>query len=180
MMKPLRFLFALSMAALLAWPVAARPKATVERDLDYDLARSHRFSVEVATPWGNEACEQRVSRSVATRLQAGGWLPSDGGHAPDIRVLLHGASKDVRGVHEYYRRTRLAWKGWGPRKRVLHPYEYTERTLVVDMFDASTQRLVWRGTAKGVASTNSDRNHARIERGLDRLFRNLVAAPPVL
>ena len=52
---------------------------------------------------------------------------------------------------------------------------YTVGTLVLDMFDASTKRAIWRGTASGTVSDSPEKNQAAVEAALDKM---LSAFPP--
>ena len=50
-------------------------------------------------------------------------------------------------------------------------------TLVVDMFDASTKKLVWRGTAEGALSTKPEENYPKVEKIIARLFKKFPPTP---
>jgi hypothetical protein len=43
-------------------------------------------------------------------------------------------------------------------------------TLIVDLFDAKTQRPLWRGTATGTVSNDPQTNVERIQEGVQKLF----------
>ena len=50
--------------------------------------------------------------------------------------------------------------------------EYTVGTLVVDMFDAKTKNLVFRGTAEDEISDNPEKNTKRLEKASTKMFKN--------
>ena len=54
--------------------------------------------------------------------------------------------------------------------------EYTVGTLVVDMFDAKSKNLVFRGTAEDEISDNPDRNKSRLEKASTKMFKNFPPA----
>ena len=49
---------------------------------------------------------------------------------------------------------------------------YTVGTLVVDLFDAKTKNLVWRGVSSGMLSDKSDKNIKSLNRGVQKLFQH--------
>ncbi len=59
---------------------------------------------------------------------------------------------------------------WAPRKTVVN--EYAVGTLVVDMFDAKTKNLVFRGTAEDEISDNPEKNAKRLEKASTKLFKD--------
>ena len=50
--------------------------------------------------------------------------------------------------------------------------EYTVGTLVVDMFDAKTKNLVFRGTAEDEISDKPEKNAKKLEKASEKLFKN--------
>jgi hypothetical protein len=54
--------------------------------------------------------------------------------------------------------------------------EYSVGMLVVDMFDARTKNLVFRGTAEDEISDNPEKNKSRLEKASTKLFKNFPPA----
>jgi hypothetical protein len=52
------------------------------------------------------------------------------------------------------------------------PETYTVGTLVVDLFDAKTKDLVWRGVASGMLSNKSAKNIENLNKGVQKLFQH--------
>ena len=49
--------------------------------------------------------------------------------------------------------------------------EYRVGTLVVDMFDAKTKNLVFRGTAEDEISDNAEKNAKKLEKASAKMFK---------
>ena len=49
-------------------------------------------------------------------------------------------------------------------------------TLVVDIFDAKTKALVFRGTASDELSDKADKNMKKLEKVTDKMFKDFPAA----
>jgi len=47
---------------------------------------------------------------------------------------------------------------------------YRVGTLVVDLFDARTKKLVWRGSASDTLSNKSDKNIKDLDKGVQKMF----------
>jgi hypothetical protein len=88
---------------------------------------------------------------------------------PDLMLTFHvGGSQriDVDGYGYSYAGEYSGWQDAG-----VGIYPYKEGTLIIDLVDARTKKLVWRGAAQGVAIrvTNIDRDRKIIE-ALDEMF----------
>jgi len=47
---------------------------------------------------------------------------------------------------------------------------YTVGTLVVDLFDTSTKKLIWRGSVSDTLSDKSEKNISNLDRGVQKMF----------
>ena len=65
------------------------------------------------------------------------------------------------------------WRGFGGFGESTTTSEtYTVGTLVVDLFDAKTKTLVWRGVSSGMLSDKSDKNIKNLNRGVQKMFQH--------
>ena len=110
-----------------------------------------------------------------------GWKKVDEGQA-NIHVVLHGATADqAQRQHVLQRRhgrLRLPLRrhgGMGTSSTVVS--EFTVGTLVVDMFDAKSKNLVFRGIAEDEISDNAEKNAKRLEKASTKMFKNFPPAP---
>ena len=110
----------------------------------------------------NTLLDKRVRKAVETHLGAKGYtmVSTD---TPDLYVAYHAAligKVDVTTVNRHY--------GYGPGWRgrggsigtETHVREYEEGTLILDLIDAKTESLIWRGLAQAevwVTSTPEER-----------------------
>ena len=49
---------------------------------------------------------------------------------------------------------------------------YKVGTVVIDLFDARTKQLIWRGAASDTLSDNSDKNIKNLDEGVDKMFNH--------
>jgi hypothetical protein len=64
------------------------------------------------------------------------------------------------------------WWGTGPVATV---QTYVQGILIVDLYDAHTKKMVWRGTATGTASDKPAKDAAKINKGIAKLFTRYPA-----
>lgn len=115
--------------------------------------------------YDNDLVESRVQRAVDERLAAHGLQRATGAGEPTLLVAYHIGREekiDIDTFHSWYGYY-PCWGCWGPRYGYApgfghgHGYgsgtdiwvqEYTEDRLIIDLIDAQSRRLVWRGVAE--------------------------------
>jgi hypothetical protein len=143
----------------------------VERGVDLSAYRTYAWSTQVAPPTGdprldgNSIFHDYLAAAIDRRLTAGGLEPRD--TAPDLLVrYFAGVSQEVF--------TTGAEPDGSCRDCRLEVYD--GGTLVIDLVDARTRTLVWRGWAKGdIDGVVDDQElmERRIDRAVERIFERL-------
>ena len=54
---------------------------------------------------------------------------------------------------------------------------YKVGTLVVDLFDAKTKKIIWRGSSSDTLSSKSDKNIKDLDKGVQKLFEHFPPSP---
>ncbi len=136
----------------LALGLLAAGCSTLEVNHDFDGQANfaqYRSYAWVPTPSAHQPASQlvaqRIERAIVDELGAKGLQENAG--SPDLLVAYHTGTKDKIQVTDWgYTYGSYYW-GWGGRS--VDVYQYEEGTLVVDLVDAKTKQLVWRGWATG-------------------------------
>jgi hypothetical protein len=71
--------------------------------------------------------------------------------------------------------SRIRWGGWATATTTVDTYEVG--TLIVDLFDMSTKRVVWRGVATGTIAEKPEKNVKKIDKAVGKMFKHF---PPNL
>jgi Domain of unknown function (DUF4136) len=163
-------------ASILMLPaLAAGQDVKIDYDKAFNFSPVKTYSIAIATAWGNNLSERRVLEEIDQEIASKGWTKVPDGQA-DIIVLLHGATKTKQNVNTFYSGGYggYGYRGWGGGMGSAQTTvsEYRVGTLVVDMFDAKSKNLVFRGTAEDEISDNPDRNKSRLEKASTKLFKN--------
>ena len=112
----------------------------------------------------NTLLDRRVRSAVDAVLALEGFTPAD---PPDVLVVYHTGLKDRVDITDWgYTYSGTYW-GWAGRD--IDAQTYTEGTLIVDLVDAATGQLVWRGSATGAIDPE------RTPEERDRAMQKVVA-----
>jgi hypothetical protein len=68
---------------------------------------------------------------------------------PDFQVVYHLDVKDRINATDWGYNTSGNWTYWGWGGRDVDVQQYRQGTLVIDIVDAATKQLIWRGLAQG-------------------------------
>ena len=111
-------------------------------------------------------------------LQAKGWqkVPSGG----DTGVTAFGATKDVPTLQTFYDGLGggWGWRGFGCDGVATTTVDNDrEGTLTVDIFDNSTKKLIWRGTATNSLSGDPEKNAKKLASTVEDMFKHFPPKP---
>ena len=169
-----KHVIALTSVAFLLLPTgAAAQDITRDWDRAYDFSKIKTFAIKIGTSWGNPLSEQRVTEEFAEALTAKGWTRAPEGSA-DAMVVLHGAGETKHNVSTFYD----GWGGgWGYRgfqsgSSTTMVSEYKVGTLVADVFDTQTKKLVYRGSATDEISDDPNKNIKKAEKAAQKMFKD--------
>lgn len=120
--------------------------------------------------WAND-----IRGEIRNDLMHRGLEEVTGGRQPDFYVAYYVGLRDrydinsvPYGLPVFHRGFRTGWWGW-PRGYDVWAVPYTESTLIVDVIDAHTNQLVWRGYDSDTL------NMSKPDKSLDKAVDNVVA-----
>ncbi len=113
----------------------------------------------------------RIKDAVNTALTAKGWTQVDSGG--DVSVGAVEITQQQQTLNTFYdgfgggRR----WGGFGGFGDATTTTEtYKVGSLVVDLLDAKTRNLIWRGSSSDTLSDNADKNTKNLDKGVQKMF----------
>jgi len=146
-------LLAVLLTACATDPVTGTASASAP---DYDFSTAHTFDWYPPPLTGDPRLDSplldgRIRSAVSAELQKRGLQPADG-DAADLLVTFSKALADRVEYHVVNRHYGYE-PGWGMQRRPgatsTYVDAYTEGSLILDLIDARTQKLVWRGHVSG-------------------------------
>lgn len=136
--------FSFIFAATLIVSCSPTVKVTSDYDRNADFSAYKTFSVYNLTtaPNVNLLNAERIWNSIRKEMIRKGYKEND--HNADLLVNAFSVLKDKKyvaatgnGLYRPY---------WGTASTTFHAYDYKDGTLIIDVLDAKTNRLVWQGT----------------------------------
>lgn len=172
--------FVLCLAALLCVTLTGCPNdVKVETDYNHNVNFAQFRTFSFADVKGdNPFFQDRLEREVTQILQAKGLHPvaSNG----DLEITAVGAIHNRREYQTFYNNPGFGyywWGGWGPRYTTTREINYQVGTLVLDMYDGQSKRLVWRGTATNTLDESSEKTIARLNAAIDKMLQHFPPQP---
>ncbi len=119
---------------------------------------------------GDDITNDRIVAAVNQWLMAKGWSEAPKGQA-DVAIAAHVATMPQQRLDTFYP---SGWGGWGwggwGGMATTEVTTYLKGTLIIDMFDAKTHKLIWRGTATDTISDNQEKNEHHIQKAIQKMF----------
>ena len=121
----------------------------------------------------------RIKAAVNSTLAAKGWtlVPSGG----DVEVFAIETTQTQQTLDTFYsgfgggRRWGGFGGGFGDATTTVETYKVG--TLVIDLFDAKTEKLIWRSSSSDTLSDNADKNTKNLDKGVNKMFQHFPPAP---
>lgn len=155
--------------------------ASFAQDVKTDYDRGTDFSQYKTYSWEkvhaqNPLWVDRIKGAVDSALAAKGWTElASGGN---VAIVAMEMTKNHQTLNTYY--DNFGGGGWGWRRgggfgdsfgdATTTESTYKVGTLVVDLFDSNSKKLIWRGSSSDALSDKSDKNIKKLDKGVDKMF----------
>lgn len=151
-------------ALVMTTTAAYAQKVSVDSDPAAPFATYKTYAWVEGTPAPDPINEERIHSEVDAQLAARGLAMNTS--APGLIVATHVTTKE----HQ-----ELVVNGFGPGPwwggATAQVETRTEGTLVVDLYDAKTKKMIWQGIASATASDKPSKNAKEINKALDKMFK---------
>jgi Domain of unknown function (DUF4136) len=148
---------------------AGQVKTDFDRNADFGQYKTYSWEqVKTQDPLNVD----RIKTAVNTALAAKGWTQVASGG--DVSIIAMEITHNQQTLNTFYDGFGggWGWRGFGGLGEATTTTEtYKVGTLVVDLFDAKTKQLLWRGTASDTLSNNSDKNIKNLDKEAEKMFK---------
>lgn len=163
----------LILVGLLATPTLAQ-KVTIDyaHEYDFDSVKTFTYTETKDTNAPDGLTDGRIVDAIVGALKSGGLQQVDSGG--DIYVTYHLSAKD----NTVYNTTNFGyggyhggWGGWGGGMggSTTTASTYTEGTLVVDAYDSSEKKMIWRGSGTVTVKEKPEKQAQQIQNILEKM-----------
>ena len=142
-------------------------QVSVNYDHNASFAQYHTYA------WGgnntnqikNSILAQVAQQDINTAMQQKGLQMVPESQNPDLILTASGGERE-----------QTSWNAWGMRgigggMGGISPEQNVEATMVVSLYDAKQQSLVWRGISQDTLSNNGNKNQSMVEKAVQKMFK---------
>jgi hypothetical protein len=119
--------------------------------------------------------QTRVVEAVEAELQARGYERVESG--ADIYVVTHAVMDEQALIDVGEVGAAALFSGGGMGTRSVNTSELDVGILVVDIFDADSKELVWRGQASATVTNDKEKRDKRIGKAVAKMFKKFPPKP---
>ena len=164
-------------------PVAVlAQRVNIDFGKDVDFTKYKTYAYQVCHNVENPFVDKRIVKELESRIAMAGLIRAEAD--PDVNVTYHSSTSEDFVVDTntwgygfgsgwYWGHGRGYW-GYGagaPVSTTTTVRKYIRGTLVVDIWDARTKQLVWRGTATDTVNDNPEKNDKHLKKAMEKMFR---------
>ena len=143
--------------------MASAQKISVDYDKEVDFSKFRTYAWYPGQPASNPLVDKRIVNAIDGQLASKGWTKNDS--SPAAIVIYYASLDEQKQLN--------AW-GSGPRWNGFGSVSVDTRItgqLVVDIYDAETKQLLWRGYASDEASDKPEKNDKKMNEAIAKLFK---------
>jgi hypothetical protein len=156
-----------AMLVSIASTIAAGQQVSVNYNHQASFSQYHTYA------WGsnntnqirNSILAQVAQQDINAAMQGKGLQMVQESQNPDLILTANGGL-----------RQQTSWSAWGMRgigggMGGISPEQNVEATMIVDLYDAKTQSLVWRGIGQNTLNDNGNKNQQMVEKAVQKMFK---------
>src|ERR1700680_2638633 len=176
-MKPIYRIAVCTVVFLVALGTALAQHVTTDFDHQANFSQYKTYSWQEIKP-ANSLWDARIKNAVDAQLAAKGWTQVDSGG--DVSVVAIKTTQTEKTLQTFYDGFGggWRWRGFGGMgESTTTVQDYKEGTLVVDLYDAKTKQLIWRGSAEDTLSDKAAKNEKNLDKGVAKMFKKFPPEP---
>ena len=142
-------------------------KVSVNYNHDESFAQYHTYAWAPSNPnqIKDSILAQVAQQDIDSALQSKGLQKVGAGQNPDIIVTSNG------GMQEQTSYSAWGMRGIGGGMGAITPEQNVAGTMIVNLYDAKDQSLVWRGIAQDTLSKKGNKNQEMVEKAVQKMFK---------
>jgi hypothetical protein len=150
----------------------------IQTDFDHqaNFSQYKTYSWQEIKP-ANSLWDSRIKNAVDAQLSAKGWTQVEsGGDVAIVAIKMTKTQKTLETFYDGFSGGGWGWRGFGGYGNsfgdsTTTEHDYKEGTLVVDIFDAKSKQLIWRGSAEDTLSESAAKNEKNLDKGVAKMFK---------
>jgi len=165
-MKILRNIAPVALFVLAVCTLTFADDVKTDRDKNADFSHYKTYSW-IKAQANDQLWQQRIQDAVDNALQSKGLQKVESGG--DLGVAAVGSTRNQQEYQTFYDGLGgWYWQGFGEQTTTVQ--NYPVGSLIVDLFDSNSKRLVWRGTASAALSQDPSKNEKKLDHDVSKMF----------
>jgi Domain of unknown function (DUF4136) len=167
-MTIMKIKFALwAMLGCMASAVALGQTVSVNYNKSQDFSQYHTYTwaSNNANQIKNSILAQQAQSDINTAMQGKGLQMVQESQNPDVILLASG------GMQQQTSYSAWGMRGIGGGMGGITPQQNVIGTLIVDLYDAKTKSLLWRGIAQNTLTNNGSKNSQMVTKAVQKMFK---------
>jgi len=148
--------------------VASAQTVAVDYDRQVDFSKFKSYAWVSGEPASNPLVHKRIVSGIEAQLASKGWTQNN--ETPNALVVYYAAIDAERQLNAWGNGPR--WNGFGSAKIET----ILTGQLVVDVYDARNEELIWRGVVSDEVSDKPEKNEKRLNEAIAKLFKQFPPA----
>jgi hypothetical protein len=164
-MKKRYTLFAMLLCITSAIAIAQQVSVNYLPSVSFGQYHTYAWGGNNANQIQNSILAQVAKQDIDSALQSKGLTLVTEDKNPDIIVTANGGMKQQTSYQ--------AWgmRGFGGGMGSITPEQNVVGTMIIDLFDAKTHALLWRGIAQDTLTNNGDKNQKLVQSAVSKMFK---------
>ena len=164
-MKKRAVLFAMLMCITSAIAVGQQVSVNFNHDQSFAQYHTYAWGSNNANAIKDSILAQVAKQDIDAAMQAKGLQKVEESQNPDLILTANGGMKEQTSYS--------AWgmRGIGGGMGGISPEQNVIGTMIIDLYDAKTQSLIWRGIAQDTLSNNGNKNQQIVEKAIQKMFK---------
>jgi Domain of unknown function (DUF4136) len=157
---------------------AQQVKTDYDRSADFGQYKTYSWEkVQTRDPLMVDRIETAVNADLASK----GWKQVQSGG--DVSIIAIEITQNQQTLNTFYDGFGggWGWRGWGGGgfgEATTTTDVYQVGTLVADLFDGKTKKLIWRGSSRDTLSNNSEKNIKNLDKAVQKMFQHFPPGAP--
>lgn len=145
--------------------LAQQVSVNYNHDVDFSQFHTYAWGSNNANAIKDSILAQVAQQDINAAMQSKGLTMVQENQNPDLLLTANGGMKEQTSWN--------AWgmRGWGGGMGSITPEQNVVGTMIIDLFNAKSQELVWRGIAENTLNNKGNKNQEMVHKAVDKMFK---------
>ena len=157
--------FLMGICLMTAAAVGQQVSVNYNHDVDFSQFHTYAWGSNNANAIKDSILAQVAQQDINAAMQSKGLTLVQENQNPDLLLTANGGMREQTSWN--------AWgmRGWGGGMGSITPEQNVVGTMIVDLFNAKGQELVWRGIAENTLDNKGSKNQEMVRKAVDKMFK---------